>query len=136
VTVKGVSERDVRADLALWPIRYVSTHDDLGRAQGEIKRSHQQVLAFLEKHGIDPGAAEVQMLEVNDRLANPYQTDATLSRYIVSQSLMVRTQSREGASGGQAWESSWTPEWSFRPREARPAGRSISIPRSASESRR
>jgi hypothetical protein len=95
VTVKGVSERDVKADLALWPIRFVATHDDLGRAQAEIKRSHQQVLAFLEKRGIDPGAAEVQMLEVNDRLANPYQTEAMQSRYIVSQSLMVRTKEIE-----------------------------------------
>ena len=53
VTVKGVSERDVRADLALWPLRFVATNDDLGQAQATIKQSHQNVLAFLERHGID-----------------------------------------------------------------------------------
>ncbi len=95
VKVKGVSERDVMADVALWPIRFVATNDDLGLAQAKIKESHQQVLEFLEKHGIDPAAAEVQKLEVNDRLANPYQSGPMQSRYIVSQTLMVRTEEIE-----------------------------------------
>ncbi len=95
VKVKGVSERDVKANVALWPIRFVATNDDLSLAQADIKRSHQQVLAFLEKHGIDPAAAEVQKLEVNDRLANPYQSGTMQSRYIVSQTLMVRTKEIE-----------------------------------------
>jgi len=103
VTVKGVSERDVRADVALWPIRFVATDDDLSVAQAEIKESHQQVLGFLEKHEIDPSAAEVQTLEVNDRLANPYQTGTMQSRYVVSQSLMVRTTEIEKVqAAGQA----------------------------------
>lgn len=103
VTVKGVSERDVRADVALWPIRFVATNDDLSVAQAEIKESHQQVLGFLEKHEIDPSAAEVQTLEVNDRLANPYQTGTMQSRYVVSQSLMVRTTEIEKVqAAGQA----------------------------------
>lgn len=92
VTVKGVSERDVRADLALWPLRFVATNDDLGQAQATIKQSHQSVLAFLERHGIDRAAAEIQMLEVNDLLANPYRSGSTQSRYIITQTLMVRTQ--------------------------------------------
>jgi hypothetical protein len=95
VTVKGVSERDVRADVALWPISFVATSDDLSLAQTEIKQSHQRVLAFLEKHGIDPAAAEVQTLEVNDRLANWYRSESPQSRYVVTQSLMVRSEEIE-----------------------------------------
>lgn len=92
VTVKGVSERDVEADVALWPIRFVATDDDLGQAQGRIKKDHQQVLSFLERHGIDPSSAEVQRLEVNDLLANPYRSGSTQSRYIITETLMVRTE--------------------------------------------
>lgn len=95
VTVKGVSERDVQADIALWPIGFVSTSDDLSVAQRAIKESHQHVLAFLERHGIDPGAAEVQKLEVADLLANPYRSGPTPSRYIITESLMVRTKDTE-----------------------------------------
>ncbi len=95
VTVKGVSERDVQADIALWPIGFVSTNDDLKEAQGTIKQSHQHVLAFLERHGIDPEAAEVQKLEVTDLLANPYRSGPTQSRYIITEILMVRTKDTE-----------------------------------------
>lgn len=91
VTVKGVSERDVTADVALWPLRFVSTNDDLGQAQAAIKKSHQKALTFLERHGIDSGAVEVQKLEVNDLLANPYRSGPMQSRYIVTETLMVRT---------------------------------------------
>lgn len=92
VTVKGVSERDVQADVALWPIRFVATDEDLGQAQRAIKQHHQHVLAFLKRHGIDPAAAEVQRLEVNDLLANPYRSGSTQSRYIITETLMVRSE--------------------------------------------
>ncbi len=92
VTVKGVAERDVQADVALWPLRFVSTNDDLGKARSAIKQSHEYVLAFLERHGIDPAAAEIRRLEVNDLLANPYRSGSTQSRYIITETLMVRTE--------------------------------------------
>ncbi|KPK70185.1 hypothetical protein AMJ82_03750 [candidate division TA06 bacterium SM23_40] len=91
VTVKGISERDVEADVALWPLRFVATHDNLREAQSQIKRSHDDVMRFLESHGIAPEEAEVQQLEVTDVLTNPYRTGPTLSRYIIEQTIMVRT---------------------------------------------
>ena len=39
VTVKGLAERNVQADLALWPFHFVATDDDLGRAQAVIERN-------------------------------------------------------------------------------------------------
>lgn len=95
VTVKGVSERDVKADIALWPLRFVSTDDDLSKAQAKIKKNHEQVLAFLQKYGIDATAVEVHKLEVNDLLANPYRSSPAQSRYIIAQTLMVRTKDPE-----------------------------------------
>ena len=95
VTVKGVSEREVKADVALWPLRFVATNDELNQAQTQIKKSHEQVFTFLKKHGIDPSAAEVQKIEVTDRLADPYRTGPIQSRYIVTQTVMVRTENIE-----------------------------------------
>lgn len=37
VTVKGISERDVDANMALWPIRYVATDDSLARARADLR---------------------------------------------------------------------------------------------------
>jgi hypothetical protein len=91
VTVKGVSERDVTADVALWPIRFVSTDDDLRKAQTRIKQSKEAILEFLKRQGIPPAAAQVQRMDVTDVLANPYRSGETRSRYIISQTLMVRS---------------------------------------------
>jgi hypothetical protein len=92
VTVKGVSERNVDADLALWPLRFVATNDDLGLAQGEIEQSFEKVALFLKRHSIDPSAAERQRLEVTDVLANPYRSGTTgENRYIIALTVMVRS---------------------------------------------
>lgn len=92
VSVKGLAERDVLADIALWPLRYVATDDDLGRAQAEIELSRQTILDFLARHEIPAAEVELQSLEVTDVLANAYRSGPTESRYIVRQSLMVRTE--------------------------------------------
>ena len=92
VTVKGVSERDVQADMALWPLRFVATDDDLAQAQKKIERSKRTIVQFLEKYGIEASKAELQTLEVTDILANPYRSGPTTSRFIVSQTLMVRSE--------------------------------------------
>jgi hypothetical protein len=90
VTVKGVSERNVMSDVAFWPIRFVATDDDLGKAQAKINDSAAKVLAFLQKHGIQSDSVEMDRLEVNDLLANPYRTGPIQTRYIITQALMVR----------------------------------------------
>ncbi|MDZ7696887.1 MAG: SIMPL domain-containing protein [Deltaproteobacteria bacterium] len=92
VTVKGVSERDVHADIGLWPIRFVSTDDDLARAQEKNAKSKQLILDFLKRHSIEQEAIHLQRLSVNDLLANPYRSGSTKSRYIINQTLMVRTE--------------------------------------------
>ncbi len=93
VTVKGISERQVVADLALWPLRFVATGNDLGQAQAEIGRSTDRVYAFLARQGIDSSQVEIQGLEVIDVRADPYGEGATAGRdrYIINQTMMVRS---------------------------------------------
>lgn len=94
VTVKGVSERDVRADIAFWPIRFVATSNDLGQARASINKSYDAVLAFLQKHGIDASLAEVQEMRVTDRLAE-YRSDPQQTRYVIDETVMVRSENPE-----------------------------------------
>lgn len=91
VTVKGVSERDVSADIAFWPIRFVATSNDLGQAQASIRKSYDAVIAFLEAHGIDPSLAEVQDMRVTDRMAE-YRSDPQQTRYVINETVMVRSE--------------------------------------------
>lgn len=93
VSVKGVSERDVTANMALWPLRFASTDDNLARAQQKFDESRQAVVAFLAKHSIEVANIELQNFDVTDILANPYRGEGTVtSRYIISGTLMVRVE--------------------------------------------
>jgi len=91
VTVKGVSEREVEADVALWPIRFIATADQLPRAQAEIARSLELVYAFLARQGIDTATVGLQGLEVTDALANAFRDGPVSSRYVITQTAMVRS---------------------------------------------
>ena len=92
VTVKGISEREVTADLALWPIRLVSTDNDLAKAQERMASNLEKVREFLTRHGVDGSRAELQKLEVRDANANQFgDPNRIRDRYVVQQTLMVRS---------------------------------------------
>ena len=97
VTVKGVAERIVDADIGLWPLRLVATDNDLGNAQNKIEGQRRAVMGFLQKHGLESADTEIQGVEVNDVRANPYRTggEAPSDRFIVSMLLMVRSDQPE-----------------------------------------
>ncbi len=92
VTVKGLAERAVVADRAVWPISFVSTDDSLQVAQEMVERDTRAVRAFLAEHGLSGDAVEVQNLVVTDQLAQAYRSGPVDSRYIIEQTLLVRTE--------------------------------------------
>ena len=92
VTVKGVAEREVKADLALWPIQLAVTGDDLALAQSRINQNISKVIAFLNANGIDSSQVELQGFKVTDVLANPFQrVERAGSRFIIQHTVMVRS---------------------------------------------
>jgi hypothetical protein len=95
VEVKGLAEREVTADLALWPLRYVSTGDDLAATQAQIARNTRQVFAFLTRNRIDTAAVQLQALEVSDAFANRFPGERAGPRYVIQQTVMVRSRSPE-----------------------------------------
>lgn len=95
VTVKGVAERDVYADLALWPIRFVATGASLSVAQEKARSSRDAIMAFLKLQAISDSAVELQRLDVTDTRANPYQDNNNEQKFIISQTLMVRSEDIE-----------------------------------------
>jgi hypothetical protein len=92
VTVKGLAESFVSADLAVWPLRITATGDDLGRAQDQVDAGLATVTAFLTEQGIEPAAIQPQRVEVTDLLAQPYRPEgAADNRFILAQTVIVRT---------------------------------------------
>jgi len=92
VEVKGLAEREVAANLALWPLRFAASGDDLAGAQAQITRSHKEVIAFLERNGIPAAASELQNLQVTDANTMRYGRERPGGpRFVIEQTVMVRS---------------------------------------------
>src|SRR5687767_8065284 len=92
VTVKGIAEREVRADLAIWPIRLVAADNDLTAAHSQLQRNLSQVRQFLARQQIDTIQAALQDFSVTDADANQYGSgNRVTNRYIIQQTIVVRS---------------------------------------------
>ena len=91
VSVKGVAEREAKADLAIWPLRLVVTDDDLARANTALERNVQQVRGFLRNNGLDSTVAELSVQEFRVEDARTVGGYVNTARYIIRQTLMVRS---------------------------------------------
>jgi len=91
VTVRGLAERDVTADLATWTISYSSTSTDLAEAQAKVRRDTQAIEGFFSSLGF-PGDA----LQPTGANVSSY-TDRGTTRYTVRQRLALRTDDIERA---------------------------------------
>src|SRR5262245_19238539 len=73
VEVKGLAEKEVKADLGLWNIRFTSTSNDLPTLLAKIDNDTKAITAFLEKNGFKGDEIVPQRTEVIDLLAQQYR---------------------------------------------------------------
>jgi uncharacterized protein len=91
VTVKGVTEREVRADLAIWPLHVVAADNDLNIAHARLEKSIAGVRQFLAAQGLDTTKVELSGFSVSDAQANEYSGERRGSRYILKQTVAIRS---------------------------------------------
>jgi hypothetical protein len=92
VTVKGVAEREVRADLAIWPLRLVGADNDLTAANAKLTRSIAGVRDFLVRHGVDTSQIQMTDFSATDAYASQYSADRRpTNRFVVNQTILVRS---------------------------------------------
>lgn len=90
VSVKGLSERELPADVAVWPIRFASAGNDLGQLYSAMETNAQQISAFLVSAGFEPTEITVGPPAVTDRLAQEYGSNERVQlRYIATQTVTV-----------------------------------------------
>jgi hypothetical protein len=72
VTVKGLSERDVPADIAIWPVKFTDAGNDLGALSADVQRKNAIVVQFLKGHGFNDDEITVSAPSITDRQAQGY----------------------------------------------------------------
>jgi len=92
VTVKGLVERNVKSDLAIWPLTYKEAGDELGALYSKTESDKKTVLQFLSDQGIQTSEIGLGIIRVVDTQANEYGGGVRAPhRYIVEQQITVHT---------------------------------------------
>ncbi|MBO8475439.1 MAG: SIMPL domain-containing protein [Bacteroidetes bacterium] len=91
VTVKGLAEKEVKADKVIWPIVYKELGNDLNALYNTINKKNKVVFDLLESKGITADEITTSV-DVTDMDADAYTADRSPYRYRVSSIITVNTQ--------------------------------------------
>jgi hypothetical protein len=93
VTVKGLVEKEVKADQAIWSLNLKYASNDLKDAHTKISADREATLAFLKKKGFKEEEIDRQPTRTIDKVAREYgqSQSADRFRYVVTNSLVVKT---------------------------------------------
>lgn len=92
VSVKGLAERTVEADLALWPVNFSVVGNGLDELQSEIDRQQNQIRSFLLLKGFVAEDIQLSMPKIIDQHANAYGGNLPAERYRAEATVLVRTE--------------------------------------------
>ena len=96
VTVKGLAEMNVKANLAIWKIKFKTTGNDLALIQKKMDSDLASIKAYLLQKGFQASEIIIGRRNTNDLLTNPYRdAKAEDSRYILDQTITVRSENVE-----------------------------------------
>ncbi|MEH6792218.1 SIMPL domain-containing protein [Parasphingorhabdus sp.] len=96
VTVRGLAERDVTADLATWTIAYSAQSTDLQSAQTDIDQDTDAITAFFKELGFQADALKPTGANVNQYSNNG------IPQYTIRQRLSLRTNDIDKAQAAVA----------------------------------
>ncbi len=92
VSVKGLAERDVEADLAIWSLSYSATANDLAAVTQQTENSRKIITDFLESVGFSKEEISTQPVQSQDLMAQAYRPEnIEQGRYILTQNINLRS---------------------------------------------
>ncbi len=72
VEVKGLAEREVPADTAIWPVAFSEADNDLPRLYQTLQEKNVKIATFLQASGFKPEDISISAPSITDRLAQDY----------------------------------------------------------------
>ena len=95
VSVKGLAEKDVQADLAIWEIVYREVGNDLNQLNTKLQQDANIVVSFLKLQNFTDAEISRLTIRLEDRLANVYNQNNTSGnneqRYIATAGIKLRS---------------------------------------------
>ena len=72
VTVKGLSEREMPANRAIWPIKFSEADNDLSNLYSVVQQKTELIIAFLKENGFEDKEISILAPAILDRQAQGY----------------------------------------------------------------
>lgn len=91
VNVKGLCEKEVKADKVIWPVVYRVMANDIQTVYDQTDRNNAEIIAFLKAGGINEAEITVSVPEISDKYATEYGSNDRAYRFIAKNVITVCT---------------------------------------------
>jgi hypothetical protein len=92
VTVKGLSEREVPADVVIWPVQFTVASNSLEEVYTKTQESAEKIKDFMMERGLADSSISFSSPELTDKSAQAYGgADNVPFRYVINQTVTVYT---------------------------------------------
>lgn len=91
ISVKGLAERIVKSDKAIWQIQFTYSSDSLTDLYQGIAAAQQKVKNFLQTENFSVDDIELQPVSIVDNQSNTYSSNTKASRFIATGSVVLNT---------------------------------------------
>ena len=103
VSVRGLAEREVDADLAVWPLTFSLGSNDLTELQKDILAKTEIVKSYLAEYELSSDDFTVQSPSITDNSMNPYMDKNQVRyTYIAETVVLVRSSKVEQVKKAQS----------------------------------
>jgi len=98
VVVKGLSEKEVNADIVMWPIAYLRANNDLSQLYADLDSDTKSIKNFLKVNGFSDAEISISAPAVTDKIAQNYDRGNKVTyRYSAIQTLTLYSKNIEKA---------------------------------------
>ncbi|WP_299788294.1 SIMPL domain-containing protein [uncultured Shewanella sp.] len=91
VTVKGLAEQEVKANIAIWPIRFTEVDNNLNTLYQTVQEKTDKVVLFLTKQGFKADEISTSLPSIEDRQAQGYVDPNVKYRYAAKVTISLYT---------------------------------------------
>ena len=89
VVVKGLAEREVKANKVSWPLTYKEIGNNPSEMYNIIEHKNKQVVDFLKAGGVKDNEISVNSPTISDRQASSYNNEVMTYRYVAKSVITV-----------------------------------------------
>ncbi|RXJ86490.1 SIMPL domain-containing protein [Arcobacter sp. CECT 8985] len=89
VKVKGLSQKEYKADIVIWPISYTEVNNNLEKMYDSIDKNNKKIYNFLISNGIEKSEISFSAPKITDKVAQQYGNEKIKYRYNAKQTITV-----------------------------------------------